>query len=108
MSTETPNLPAERPHVATVLRHLPDFNGSALLYRLDRPMQQRDMDGGVANEFDHVIASAVPRAFDTKRAEVLIFPATPDGEILSWAEIGGQRDTLDHNAVMRDAGFEVQ
>lgn len=67
----------------TKIRKLTDFTGDAALYKLD--------DG------NYVIVSATVAY---SGPETLIFPATPDGEIADWGEIGGGRGYLDHEMAL--------
>lgn len=69
--------------MAQKIRNLTDFTGDAALYRLD--------DGS------HVIVSATVAY---SGPETLIFPATEDGEIADWNEIGGGRGYLDHETAL--------
>lgn len=68
----------------------------ARVYRLDPPM------GGHA----HVAASA---AMVIGRPEVYLFPCDAEGRFTSMLELGGsQKGTLDHDAVLRDAGYAIR
>lgn len=79
---------------ATRMHALAGWRGDAVLYRLDSSVIFED--GTVA---DHVVVSAVDVLGDP---ETYIFPATMDGEVLSWAEAPGSfRGALDHDQAIK-------
>lgn len=72
------------------------FRGSAALYRMSPPY--------AGHEF--VIASAVN---DGLIHETYLFPATPDGEIADWGELGGsERNTTSHERVMSNIDYVIE
>lgn len=69
---------------ATKVRSLTGFRGDAALYKLDPPHASGEW----------VIVSAVDLDFggfivaEHRTSETMVFPATEDGEIADWCEIG--------------------
>jgi hypothetical protein len=60
------------------------------------------------SETNYVVISALPRAFDTGRAETYIFPADKDGNVLSWGELpGSYRGGTDHDKALAGLGFYI-
>lgn len=105
MSTETKR-------TATYVKTLTGFNGDAQLFRIDPPSEYEESGyDGNGDYFEgikpltHVVASAVVAPHSGP--EVLLFPATPEGEVITFAEVGGQRGTLEHDLVLSDMGWEV-
>lgn len=82
---------------ATLIKdNLPEFNGSAALYKLDPPL-----DG---NEFVIISAAEVPYT----GPETYIFPASEDGQIAEWMELDGSfRGGLDHAEALAGAGYKI-
>lgn len=72
---------------ATYVRHLSDFNGEAVLYRVSPPLAYDWEERG--RDFEFVVSSAIFAAFDTGRPETFLFPADENGEILDWMELPG-------------------
>jgi hypothetical protein len=90
-----------------VKKNLPSFNGTAHLYRLDPPYVDTDWEGRERGTHEHVIVSATFVPFGGP--ETYIFPADAEGNIADWGELdGSQKGTLDHEQVLRDAGYEVK
>ena len=93
---------------ATFLRKLDNFKGNAQLYVLSEPVGW-DYDWDTkqyAEETNHVIVSAVVALYSG--AETYIFPADKEGNILDWGELDGSfRGSLNHEAALRNAGYEV-
>lgn len=81
---------------ATLIKKLAGFRGDARVYSLSEPL-----DG-----HDKVVVSSVTLPFGYG-SETYIFPS--DGETVSdWGELhGSQKNTLSHEKVPRDAGYEV-
>ena len=52
----------------------------------------------------YVIVSAV---YAYSGPETLVFPATADGEVANWCEIGGGRGYEDHAIALEGMGYEV-
>jgi hypothetical protein len=101
---------------ATLIRKLDGFRGDARLYKLSEPVAFGYDDAGAT---DHVVVSAVQSVLPTPSAvffrdldsgpETYVFPATADGEVLSWGELeGSYRGGTDHERALRGAGYEVQ
>lgn len=82
---------------ATLIKdNLPEFNGSAALYKLAPPL-----DG---NEFVIVSAAEAPYT----GPETYIFPASEDGQITDWCELDGSfRGGLDHAQALAGAGYQI-
>lgn len=89
---------------ATKIRSLTGFRGEAALYSLTPPLH----DGT-----DLVIASAVDLDFGGfqpsgyRTSETMIFPATADGEIADWGELGFVPHKS-HADALKDMGYDVE
>lgn len=87
---------------ATKVRDLTGFRGNAALYKLDPPHSSGEW----------VIASAVDLDFggfivsDYRTSETMVFPATEDGEIADWGEIGFAAHKS-HADALSDRGYEA-
>ena len=80
-----------------------DFAGTALLFELDPPLETEYS----TTSYQFVIASAAVTM--DSGPETFIFPATKDGEVVSWLELdGSQRGTLDPTGVIRNLGYTVE
>jgi hypothetical protein len=76
----------------------------ALLYKLSDPIKFMN-EGKECGVFD-VVVSAVTNHVGTKQA--FIFPSDKDGNVISMMELpGSQKGTLDHEAALEAAGYEV-
>lgn len=88
---------------ATKVRALTGFRGDAALFRLDPPL-----DDGSA----FVVASAVDLDFggfdagDYRKSETMTFPATEDGEVSSWGELGFV-PYKSHADALKSMGYDV-
>jgi len=70
----------------------------AFLYRLsDSPLEEKEITNVV------VSSTTAPPYGD----RVAVFQANEDGEIVSWEEIAEKIDTLDHEEVLIDLGYEI-
>lgn len=84
------------------IKRIEGWKSDAWLYELSEPIV--DYDEG---KHSHVIVSAVVAMYSGP--ETYIFPATADGEIVSWGELDGSfRGALDHNQALENAGYSVQ
>lgn len=93
--------------VATFVRDLADFSGSAKLYRVNPPMAQRDWDGAETGPAECVVVSATVVPFGGG-PETYIFPANANGEVTDWDEMNGSyKGDLDHEVALAGAGYEV-
>ncbi len=95
-----------------VKKNLSGATGTAHLYRLDPPIEQKDWDGNVeaTHEYVRVSATVVPNFgfSDVGGPETYIFPADETGEVLDWGEVDGSyRGGLDHEEALHRAGYEV-
>lgn len=95
-----------------VKKNLPGATGTAHLYRLDPPIEQKGWDGNVeaTHEFVRVSATIVPdySGLGYGGPETYIFPADETGEVIDWGEMDGSyRGGLDHEEALRGAGYEV-
>lgn len=89
-----------------VKRDLPGATGTAHLYRLDPPIEDRDYDGSHLGTYEYVRVSATYAMFSGP--ETYIFPADETGEVTSWGELDGSyKGGLDHEEALRGAGYEV-
>lgn len=83
------------------------------LYRLSEPIVGYSRYNSETNEYDlpgetytYVIVSAAMVAYSGP--ETYIFGADETGHIVDWSELPGSfRGALDHDAALRDAGYEV-
>lgn len=81
---------------ATFTKSLSGFRGDVRLYKLDPPLCYDT----------YVIVSAIDNMFSGP--ETYIFPASSDGQVLSWGELEGSlRGVLDHAKALEAAGYEV-
>lgn len=79
--------------------------GDALLYKLSDPVEF--MQGGQPIKTATVVVSAVTSPIGNQKF-AQIFPSNENGEILSWEAMpGSQKGTLDHEAALESAGYEV-
>ena len=84
--------------------NLPGAIGHQALYKLNPPMEKYD-----GTKFAFVVVSSIAGAFDTGRPETYIFGADETGKIVSYSEMGAsQRDTQDHELVLRESGYTIK
>jgi len=96
----------EQRKIATFVRDLSGFTGSAKLYHVSPPIEQKDWDGEVEAVHSHVVVSATVALFSGP--ETYIFPANEDGQVVDWGELDGSfQGDLDHEAALRGAGYEI-
>lgn len=92
---------------ATLQATLPDWRGSAQVYRVDPPMTYRD-DADDPKTTDLVVVSAVVAY---SGPETYIFPARKVGdsfETINMLELHGSfRGALDHAQALKNAGYEA-
>ena len=96
---------------ATLLQdNLVGFKGHAAFYKLSPPFESIDYDYNdycIWLKHEYVVVSAT-FAFDHGGPETFIFPADAKGKMTSWGELpGSQRDTLDHDYVLNQLGYQV-
>lgn len=92
---------------AIFIKALTNMRSAARLYRVEPPAV---VGGGYNDEpvktTDHIVVSAVIAPYTGP--ETYIFAADEHGNITDWGEMdGSQRGTLDHEDVLRAAGYEV-
>lgn len=86
---------------ATFVKEADGFKEYAELFRLERLKKEN----GVT--FGFIVVSPIKKAFDTQRPETYIFPADPNGEVLSWEELKGSfQGAMDISKALRDGGYE--
>lgn len=91
---------------ATIARRLQGWRGDARLYRLSEPVRDPDWDDSMP-AVDHVFVSAVS-APEWNILETYIFPASPEGEPISFSEMrGSYQGGLDHTEALLGAGWAV-
>ena len=84
---------------ATNVMDLHGFAGTAILWKLQPPMDTRQ------GETEYVITSAAVVRFTGP--ETYIFPATDSGEVTDWVELSGSyRGGFDHKEALRRAGYD--
>lgn len=88
----------EHPTAHLLQRNLSGFRGEAHLYHLSP---------GLEDGTEYVIVSAVKPAFVLTHSETMIFPATQDGEIISFSELTMIRE-YNHEACLNQLGYEVE
>lgn len=96
---------------ATLLQdNLVGFKGHAAFYKLSPPLESIDYDAddnSVVLKHEYVVVSAAI-AFDHGGPETFIFPADAKGKMTSWGELpGSQRDTLEHDYVLNQLGYQI-
>jgi hypothetical protein len=85
--------------VALVQANLPNFHGTANLYRV---LEVTD----TFQAGDHFVASATDVPFSGP--EVYLFRCDPTGKVTDWSELpGSSRGTLNIDEVLGDAGYVV-
>jgi hypothetical protein len=85
--------------VALIRENLPDFHGTANLYRV---LEAND----TFKAGDHFVASATDVPFSGP--EVYLFRTDPTGKVTDWSELpGSSRGTLDIDEVLGAAGYAV-
>lgn len=86
---------------AFFVREILGMSGRAELFRFDPPIRNR------GNEISFAVVSACIVDY-INRPETYLFAADKDGEILSWEDLpGSQNGTIDIDAVLTEAGYEV-
>lgn len=97
------------PYTAKIIQsNLPDFRGKAHLYELSEPVEfDYDFETDTnKQETNYVIVSATTVLYSGP--ETYIFPASKEGNILSWQELSGSfRGALDHAQALQNAGYQV-
>ena len=93
---------------ATEIKRIEGFTSDARLYKLSEPIAY-DFDYDTENyksSTNFVIVSAAHVMFTGP--ETYIFPASEQGEVLSWSELDGSyRGGLDHERALEGAGYAV-
>lgn len=88
--------------VATFVRQK-NGQGDGRVYRVDPPHE-----GYGEGPTEHVWVSAAVFPMGL-RSETYIFPCDESGEVTSWGEMPGSiKDSLDHEAALLEAGYEVR
>ena len=88
--------------LATVVRrNLPDFIGVAHHIRVVPPIKAEGL------WTQNIVVSAVQTTFD-QRPEVLAFPADGSGQVTSYCEVFGARDTFDWKELLEDYGYTIK
>lgn len=93
---------------AVFVRDLSDFNGEAKLYAVSPPVTYSQGYGGDVDSktADHVVVSKVSNAWVR---ETYLFPATAEGDVASWAELGGStKGECSHEDALCNAGYETE
>lgn len=94
---------------ATFLRELGSFRGTAKFYRLSEPVRYCWCDGdekcpGEDHFTQYVVVSAAVSFLEGP--ETYIFPASPDGDVISWGEMEGSfKGALNHKRAIEKAGW---
>jgi hypothetical protein len=86
------------------IKDLNGFKGHAALYRLDPIHQHENWCDETIDQIEYVIASG---CFAFTDIECLLFPATKQGEITDWGEIGGLRGTTSHQDAFDTIGYTI-
>lgn len=88
---------------ARFVRRIEEYVGDQRLYAIDPPVTETIADE--SRTYNHLLVSALHVG---GRPETYIFSADPDGAALTLSELpGSQKDTLDHEAALRRAGYEI-
>lgn len=84
---------------AKKIKDLDGFRGEAALYEVSPPL--RDYMG--EKEYKFIVVSAVDSIYAT---ETYIFGSNEEGVVTDWTELpGSQKDLLDHEIVLKEAGY---
>lgn len=87
---------------AHYMRNLEGWTGDARLYTLDPALEYKDGDGAVRTQY--VIVSGITGII----TETYIFPASFDGEALSFSELEGSfSGAVDHERALNGLGYSV-
>ena len=73
------------------LRRVPDYQGEARLYKLDKPVKYYSISDNlekIEHKTEYVIISSVANAFC---CETMAFPADEHGRVLNWGELAASR-----------------
>lgn len=92
---------------AELIARLDGFNGDARVYRCSPPMRgwSWDDDEDVPS-YEYVIVSAA--VVPLSGPETYIFGSDENWAVVNWGELpGSTRGTLDHEEVLREAGYVV-
>ncbi len=96
--------------IATLVKELDGFTGTARLYRVEPPTQYNtydDNDEQVSRSTEFVVVSAANAMFSGP--ETYIFPANVDGDVIDWLELEGSfKGALDHEKALSRAGYTIQ
>ena len=85
---------------AEFVRDLENFTGSAKLWKLSSTYRVTDYTEEVTAFADFVITSATNVPFSGP--ETYVFPASPEGEVLSWSELEGSfQGSRDHEKAIK-------
>jgi hypothetical protein len=91
---------AKAQKVATFVRDLEGFTGSAKLYRVSPPIRFEN------RKASYIVSSATYAMFSGP--ETYLFPADKNGAVVSWSELGGSyRGGLSHEYALRNAGYKI-
>lgn len=82
---------------AKFIKVLPNFSGTAHLFRMKPPLEGHE----------YVVGSAVVAPYTGP--ETYLFPSDETGKVTDWGELdASQRGTLDIEGVLGAAGYEVE
>ena len=87
------------------------INERQALYRVSSPVRFYDSKSGSESEATFVVASKPMNCagfLGGNPAEILVFPASESGEVLSYGEIGGSYNEESHESALADMGFPVR
>lgn len=83
--------------------NLKNFKGTAVLYRLDPPLEYQDDENTYSFEF--VVSSAV--VVPITGPETLIFPSNDKGNVAWWTDITGCRGVYSPSQAIEEEGYKV-
>jgi hypothetical protein len=100
-------------NVATFVRDLDGFAGSAKLFKVDPPMEwsRYTAEREEKHKADFVIVSAVVVLFGGVGGgpETYIFPSDEEGKVVDWLEMDGSyKGGLSHEKALKNAGYKVK
>jgi len=98
------------------------INERQALYRVSSPVRFYDSESDSESEATFVVASKSMNWTGDRTArgsfgagflggnpaEILVFPASESGEVLSYGEIGGSYNEESHESALADMGFPVR
>lgn len=85
-----------------------DFNGTARLYELSEPITYEvyESDGLKTKQTCFIILSSISSFLMGE--ETMAFPATQDGRLISWNDLGSISSYNAFDELLKELGYEVE